>query len=236
MTSRIALLRHFAGAGWGAKGQTLCITALTIVYAPAEYCALTWCRSIHTHLIDKCLNDAMRIVTGCLRPTPMEFLPILSGIQPAELCRTGETISLSQRVLSQLKHLLHPLVSESSPGHQRLKSKCRFVPAALNLLKKTMQEDQLSAAQWMTEKWRSEWDSMTTPLHFHFPTPQKRPAHLGLPRLAWTCLNHLNHLRTRVRRFNMSMHKWDYRPVQSVSAAWRSKLQTTSCAPCHRMD
>ena len=127
LTSLIALLGCFAGTGCGAKGQTLHITALALVYAPAEFCAPMWCRSVHTHLIDKCLNDAIHIVTGCLRPTLKGFLPILSGIHPAELHCTGATISLSQRTLNQPTHLLHPLLSESSPGHQRLKS--RFICA-----------------------------------------------------------------------------------------------------------
>ena len=207
--------------GWGAKGQTFHIMALALVYVPAKYCAPMWCRSIHTCLIDKCLSDAMHIVTGCLQPTPKEFLPILWGIQPAELCHTGATISLSQSALNQPKHLFHRLVSESSPGHRRLKSRLRFVPAALDLLKNTMQEDQFSSAQWMTEKWRSEWESMTTPLHLHFPTPKERPAGLDLPRLAWTRLNRLH---TRVERFNMSMHKWGLLP--SVTCECGTEEQT----------
>ena len=146
LTSCIALLRHFAGTGRDGKGQTLHITALIVVYAPAEYCTPLWCRSIHTQLIDKCLNDAMRIVTSCLQPTPMEYLPILSGIQPAELCCTGATISLSQRALNQPKIILYRLVSEFFPGHRQLKSRHPFVPAALDLLTKTIQEDKLSAA------------------------------------------------------------------------------------------
>ena len=50
------------------------------------------CRSTHIRLIDCVLNDALRIVTGCLRPTPTDHLPILSGIQPAELFRLGATL------------------------------------------------------------------------------------------------------------------------------------------------
>ena len=173
----------------------------------------------------------MRIVTSCLQPTPMEFLHILSGIQPAELCHTGATISFSQRALNQPKHLLHLLVSESSPGHRRLKSRCPFVPAALDHFTKTMQEDQLSAAQWMTEKWRSKWKSMTTPLHLHFPTPQQRPAGLDVPRLAWTCLNCLC---TRVGRFNMSMHKWGLWPNVTCECGTEEQSPDISCAlaPC----
>ena len=52
----------------------------------AEYCASVWCRSAHNRLIDSVLNDALRIVTGCLRPTPTDHLHVLSGIQPAEIC------------------------------------------------------------------------------------------------------------------------------------------------------
>ena len=40
----------------------------------AEYSAPVWCRSAHTRLIKKLINDALRIVTGCLRPTPTDNL------------------------------------------------------------------------------------------------------------------------------------------------------------------
>jgi len=34
-----------------------------------------WCRSAHTRLIDPTINDALRIVTGFLRPTLADNLP-----------------------------------------------------------------------------------------------------------------------------------------------------------------
>ena len=55
---------------WGAGAKTLRISALFLVYSTAEYCAPVWCQSTHTRLIDSILNDALRIVAGCLRPTP----------------------------------------------------------------------------------------------------------------------------------------------------------------------
>jgi len=48
------------------------------VHSTAKYCAPVWCRSAHTRLIDPVINDALRIVTGCLRPTPADNLPILA--------------------------------------------------------------------------------------------------------------------------------------------------------------
>ena len=85
------------GSGWGAGAKTLRIATLSLVYSTAEYCAPVWCRSAHARLIDSVLNDALRIVTGCLRPTPTDYLPVLSGIQPAELRRLGATLSLAHR-------------------------------------------------------------------------------------------------------------------------------------------
>ena len=90
-------MRRLAGSGWGAGAKTLRTAALSLVYPTVEYCAPAWCRSAHTRLIDSVLNDALRIVTGCLRPTPTDYLPVLAGIQPAELRRLGATLSLAYR-------------------------------------------------------------------------------------------------------------------------------------------
>ena len=84
LSTCVTLLRRLAGSGWGAGATTLRTAALSLVYSTAEYCAPVWCRSAHTRLIDSVLNDALRIVTGCLRSTPTDYLPILAGIQPEE--------------------------------------------------------------------------------------------------------------------------------------------------------
>ena len=84
-------MRRLAGSGWGAGAKTLRTAALSLVYSTAEY------RSAHTRLIDSVLNDALRIVTGCLHPTPTDYLPVLAGIQPVELRRLGATLFLAYR-------------------------------------------------------------------------------------------------------------------------------------------
>ena len=85
LSTRVALLRRHAGSGWGAGTKTLRISFLFLVHSTAEYCAPVWCCSTPTRLIDSILDDALRIVTGCLPHTPKEDLPVLAGIQPAEL-------------------------------------------------------------------------------------------------------------------------------------------------------
>ena len=73
----------------------------------SEYCAPVWCRSTHTRLIDSILNNALRIVTGCLRPTSAEDLPVLPGTQPAELRRLGATFSMANRAIHDPDHVMH---------------------------------------------------------------------------------------------------------------------------------
>ena len=105
--SRVTLLRRLVGSGWDAGAKTLRIATLSLVYSTSEYCAPVWYRSAHTRLIDSVLNDALRIVTECLRPTPTDHLPVFSGIQSVELRRLGATLSMAYRESLDPDHILY---------------------------------------------------------------------------------------------------------------------------------
>ena len=155
---------------------------LSLVYSTAEYCALVWCRSAHTRLIDSVLNDALRIVTGCLRPTPTDYLPVLAGIQPAELRRLGATLSLAYRGSLDLDHILYELLAGSPDGHrERLKSRRPFVPAARKLLQDLTKLD-IRAAQWTDFKWSTEYSDCSSDLRAFILRASTRPMGMGLPR------------------------------------------------------
>ena len=135
LSSRVTLLRLLVGSGWGAGAKILRIASLFLVYSTTKYFAPVWCCSAHTRLIDSVLNDALRIVTGCLRLTPTDHLPVLSGIHPAELCRMGATLYLAYRGSLDHDHILYGLLSGSSDNRQvRLRSRRPFVPGARNRL------------------------------------------------------------------------------------------------------
>ena len=85
LTTHVGLLRRLAGSSWGAGAITLRTVTLALVHSTAEYCAPIWCRSAHTRLIDRPINDALRLVTECLQPTPTDDLYALAGMQPSEL-------------------------------------------------------------------------------------------------------------------------------------------------------
>ena len=135
LSTRVSLLRRLAGSGWGAGVKTLRTAALFLIYSTAEYCAPAWCRSAHTRLIDSVPNDALSIVNGCLRPTPTNNLPVLSGIQPAEFRRQGATLSLANRSSLDPGHFLHGQLTElPAASRERLKSRHPFTPAVWKVL------------------------------------------------------------------------------------------------------
>ena len=120
LSSRLTLLRRFVASAWGAGAKTLRTANLSLVYSTAEYCASVWYRSAHTRLIDSALNNFLRIVTGCLRPTPTDHLAIPSGIQPAKLLQLKATLSLAHRGSLDPDHILrltHTLSPEILSRH-----------------------------------------------------------------------------------------------------------------------
>ena len=154
LSSRVTLLRRLVGSTWDAGAKTLPIATLSLGHSTAEYCAPVWFRSVHTRLIDSVLSDALRIVTGCLRPTTTNHLPVLSGIQPAEFRRLGATFCLGYRLSLDPNHILYGLLSGSSNTRQvRQTSRPPFVPIARNRL------DNLARLGIRASEWTSQMEN-----------------------------------------------------------------------------
>ena len=233
LSSRVTLLRRLVGSGWGAGAKTLRIATLSLVYSAAEYCAPVWCRSAHTRLIDSVLNDALRIVTGYLRPTPTDYLPVLSGIHPAELCRLGATLSLAYRGSLDPDHILHGLLCGSSDASQvRLRSRRPFVLGARNLLD-SLSRLGIRASEWTNYKWKTEYCENAFRLRAFVLETGARPVGIGLPRAAWV---KLNRLRIGVGRFHSSMHKWGLAPSPNCEcgASEQTADYVLTVCPIHR--
>ena len=157
-------------------------------------------------MIDSILNDALRIVTGCLRPTPTEDLPVLAGIQPAELRRLGATLSLANCAMHNPNHVLHgPFVGQQDAHLGRFRSRRPFVPAAWKLLGSLSKLD-IRVKQWTKHKWNADYLESTSRVRAFIPRVSSRPLGMNLPRPSWV---RLNRLRTGVGRFHSSMYRWN---------------------------
>ena len=179
LASRVALLRRLAGSGWGAGATTLRIATLALVHSTAESCAPVWCRSAHTHLADSTINDALRIVTGCQRHTPADNLPILAGISPAELRRSGSTLSLARRGMKP-GHLFHSVFTRpSSAIPRRLKSRRPFVPAVQQLISSS-DNNNIRVAQCTDHQWNAERADNPTRLRTLIPDTGTQPLGMTL--------------------------------------------------------
>ena len=122
LPSHVTLLRRIVGSGWSAGAKALCTAAISLVYSTAEHCVPVSYRSAHDHLIDSVLTDALCIVIGCLRPTPTDHLRVLSGMQPAELCRLGATLFLVHRRSLDPDHIFCGLLNGSSDARSSIKA------------------------------------------------------------------------------------------------------------------
>ena len=85
VATRNNLLKKLANSRWGTNARTIRTTSLALCYSTAEYAAPVWEKSAHAHLLKPELNQACRAITGCLKPTNVDYLYLLAGIVPPEI-------------------------------------------------------------------------------------------------------------------------------------------------------
>ena len=87
VATRNNLLRMLSSSKWGTNASIIKTTSLALSHSVAEYAAPVWARSAHAYKLDSELNSACRAITGCLKPTNVEELYLLSGIAPLSIRR-----------------------------------------------------------------------------------------------------------------------------------------------------
>ncbi|XP_030765028.1 uncharacterized protein LOC115889220 [Sitophilus oryzae] len=125
ISTRNNLLAKLASSTWEANPHTLRTTALALSYSVAEYAAPVWERSCHAKKIDPILNQSCRLITGCLKPTSVQQLHLLSGIAPPHIRRQVSSMKEKQQALFDTRH---PLFEQYAAG-PRLKSRKSFLSA-----------------------------------------------------------------------------------------------------------
>ena len=92
---------------WGATPTTLRSSALALCYSAAEYACPVWERSTHAKKLDATLNETCRMITGCLKPTNTNSLPVLAGIAPSDIRRAVASRTERTRQATDERHPLN---------------------------------------------------------------------------------------------------------------------------------
>lgn len=121
--ARNNILRKLVSSRWGARPSTLRTTALALCYSTAEYGCPAWGGSAHAKKIDVALNNTMRIISGCLKPTNVKYLPRICGIAPPGVRREVAADAERARMELDPRHVMHGQTAITS----RLKSRRGFL-------------------------------------------------------------------------------------------------------------
>ncbi|UYV73409.1 hypothetical protein LAZ67_10003086 [Cordylochernes scorpioides] len=196
LKTRNNIMTRLAGTTWGCSADTLRTTALALVYSVAEYCAPVWERSSHTDSIDAQLNQTMRLITGNMRPTPIDWLPYLSNIAPPDLRRKKSTSNLLSKIKANTKLPINTVLEIPPPT--RLISRNPAWVADENVDLK--------------EEWRNRWSNLAIANKDLVEDPNTKPPGYNLPRRTWSTLNRI---RTSTGRCNYLLNKWNMSPDQN---------------------
>ena len=166
VSARNSIIRRLCGTTWGASAATLRTATQAIVMAPAEYCAPTWERSSHCRKLDTCLNTAFRTISGCLRATPVDNLPVLAGMAPPRLRRKAVTIDTIAKAANSPSHLVYDRVTKQRKS-PRLKSRKPFHKEVEAL--RLDAEEKHPGKKWLRDRWQSEWQNNSRRLRAFLP-------------------------------------------------------------------
>jgi hypothetical protein len=189
VSARNGIIRQLVTSKWGAQPNVLRSSAMALCISAAEYCCPVWGGSVHAKKVDVSLNETMRIITGCLKPTKTEYLYQLAGIAPPEVRRSVASDRERQRVQYDCRHPMHL----HSPVPARLKSRNSFA-------KRTVALDE-GVENARIERW---WDSCTDQL---LP-----PSECLAPGAChgWPVWRTINRARTGCARTLTNLHRWGY--------------------------
>ena len=190
--TRNNIIRKLRTSKWGATPTTLRSSALALCYSAAEYACPVWERSTHANKLDGTLNETCRMITGCLKPTNTNILPVLAGIAPSDIRRAVASRTERTRQATDERHPLN--------GHlgvvPRLKSRKSFMTYTKPI------DTTAKAAR--LELWRERLEPLDTRVHIDISVDEHLPA--GAEK-HWTTWKALNRLRTQVGRSRVNMLK-----------------------------
>ena len=147
------------------------------------------------------LNETCRMITGCLKPTNTNSLPILAGIAPSD---TRRAVASRTERTRQTTDQSHPL-NRHLGVVPRLKSRKSFI--------KCTEPINTTAKAARMELWRERLEPLDASVHLNISPDEHLPAGAENP---WTTWKALNRLRSQVGRSRVNMLKWGFSNEQET--------------------
>jgi hypothetical protein len=157
------------------------------MYSVAEYCSPVWARSAHCKKVDIELNH---IISGTVRSTQTEWLPVLSNIAPHDLRRLSHT----SKTILKLSTFQNLPLQKDILEHHPIKLSSRNP-----IWRNKVSEEPIE------ELWKKRWGVAETRNKTLVTDTTIKVPGWDLTRAQWTTLNRI---RVEQGRCNCLLHKW----------------------------
>jgi len=193
LRTRLNQIHMLAGSEWGAAPETLRISTISLISGTMSYGCSVWINSAHKDKIDVQFNNALRIVTGTLKSTPLQWLYVLSNIAPPNLTRKRHFKNIIQKSIINENSLLYEVLEDAVAP--RLKSRSMWNDLFESLVNFNVERE-----------WRLAWHNDQVINMDLVVDPTKKLPGFELNRKSW---KNLNRIRTNCGICNYSLHKWN---------------------------
>ena len=131
---RTSLLKKLTGRSWGAYMKVLKKTYVGYVRPVIEYGMASWGTAARTNFqkIERVQNQSLRILTGGMKSTPINYMEAVAGIEPLEDRKMRKTLTQYTKFQHLTSHPMHKLMV--SKPKKRLK-RTNFTASALQIHK-----------------------------------------------------------------------------------------------------
>ena len=133
---KLAILRKLSGTTWGASQKILKNIYQQGIRPHLEYGSAAWCPASNTTLgeLDKVQNQALRVITGAMKSTPIVEMERVGGVQALRERRDTKVITQAEKFLSMPSHPMENRFQNLAMGRLKRSS---FIHQAKRLNRQT---------------------------------------------------------------------------------------------------
>ena len=115
---KLAIMRKLAGTTWGASDKVLKHVYQGTVRPHLEYGSTAWSTAAKTHQqsLDKVQNQALRIITGSMKSTPITAMQELTAIQPLKDRRDAKNLIQGEKIKCLPNHPMAERIGQPVKG------------------------------------------------------------------------------------------------------------------------